>query len=48
MQVLKNDFGLFLESKYNEGQLILAHKHGLSVLIEEAKVLSRAEEVKQD
>ena len=40
MKALKKDFELMLESKYNEGVLLIAHKHGLWSLIAEARRIS--------
>jgi len=45
MQVLKNDFELLLESKYNEGMLLHAHKHGLRSLVNEARRISQIPEL---
>ena len=48
MQVLKNDFTLLLESKYNEGQLLSAHKNGLWSLVSEARRLSKMPQVAEN
>ena len=47
-EVLKNDFSLTLNDKLNEEILLLAHKNGLSQIIDEAKTLSKNKELKKD
>lgn len=41
MRVLKNDYKVFLESKYKEGVLSQAHKNGLWTIVERARKISK-------
>ena len=48
MQVLKNDFALLLEDRFNEGIVLHAHRHGLWSLIAEARRISQIPEIKEN
>ena len=48
LQQLKQNYAVLLESKYTEGQLLHAHKHGLWQLVAEARRISQLPEYKDD